>query len=299
MSRRAWALFILMSLLWGIPYLLIRIAVADISPVVLVFARTAIGALVLAPLAIRLRAFVGLRALFGWLIVLTMFEVTVPFLLISFGEQHITSSLTGLLIASVPLLVAILAVRVDASERVHGWRLAGLLIGLAGVALVLGLDLGGDRLALLGGVMILLASLCYAAGVLVIRLRLGGVSQVGVAIAPLIVNSIVLAVPAALLAPHTVPSLTVILAVVVLGVACTGGAFVAYFTLIQEAGAARASVVTYINPAVAVALGALLLHEPIGPATIAGFVLIVVGSWLATTGGRLPWRRQRTAAIRE
>jgi drug/metabolite transporter (DMT)-like permease len=288
-----------MSLLWGIPYLLIRIAVADLSPVVLVFARTAIGALVLAPLAIRLRAFVGLRPLFGWLIVLTMFEVTVPFLLISFGEQHISSSLTGLLIASVPLLVAILAMRVDASERVHGWRLAGLLIGLAGVALVLGLDLGGDRLALLGGVMILLASLCYAAGVLVIRLRLGGVSQVGVAIAPLIVNSIVLAVPAALLAPHTVPPLTVILAVVVLGVACTGGAFVAYFTLIQEAGAARASVVTYINPAVAVALGALLLHEPIGPATIAGFVLIVLGSWLATTGGRLPWQRQRTAEIRE
>lgn len=299
MTRRAWALFILMSLLWGIPYLLIRIAVADLSPVVLVFARTAIGALVLAPLAIRLRAFVGLRPLFGWLIVLTMFEVTVPFLLISFGEQHIASSLTGLLIASVPLLVAILAVRVDASERVHGWRLAGLLIGLAGVALVLGLDLGGDRLALLGGVMILLASLCYAAGVLVIRLRLGGVSQVGVAIAPLIVNSIVLAVPAALLAPHTLPPLAVILSVVVLGVACTGGAFVAYFTLIQEAGAARASVVTYVNPAVAVALGALLLHEPIGPATIAGFVLIVVGSWLATTGGRLPWQRQRTAAIRE
>ena len=289
-----------MSLLWGIPYLLIRVAVADLSPVVLVLARTAIGALVLAPLAIRLRAFVGLRPLLGWLLILTMLEVTVPFLLISFGEQHIASSLTGLLIASVPLLVAILAVRFDPSERVRGWRLGGLLIGLIGVALVLGLDLRGDRLALLGGVMILLASLCYAGGVLVIRLRLGGVSQLGVAIAPLVINSILLAVPAALLAPHALPPVTVIAAVVVLGVACTGGAFVAYFTLIQEVGPGRASVVTYINPAVAVALGALLLDEPIGPATVAGFVLIVMGSWLATTGGRLPWRRrQPSAAIRE
>ena len=297
MTRRALALFALMCLLWGIPYLLIRIAVAEVSPAFLVFARSLLAVVVLAPVVLHFRALTGLGGVLPWLAAVTLLEVTLPFLLISYGEQHVTSSLTGLLISSEPLMVALLATRLAAGERVEGRRLAGMLLGLAGVAVLLGLDVGGDRLRLLGAGMVLVAALCYSVAALLIRLRLSAVSQLGVAGATLSLNSALLAVPALVTAPAHLPSPAVLAAIVVLALACTAGGFVGYFSLIQEAGASRAAVITYVNPAVAVVLGALVLGEPIGLSTIAGFVLIVLGSWLATTGGRL--RRAVVPAVAE
>lgn len=285
MTRRAWALFLLMSLLWGIPYLLIKVALQELSPVALVFLRTLLAALLLLPLAWRRGALAGLRPVLPAILALTLTEVTVPFLLIAGGETHITSSLTGLLISSEPLMIALLAIWLDASERVAGRRLAGLVVGIVGVALLLGVQAAGDSLRLLGAAMVLVATLCYAFGVLMVKLWFGGRSQLGVAALTVTANTVLMAPLALAGLPHRAPSPAVLGAVLVLGFACTALAFVAYFSLIREAGAGRATVVTYVNPAIAVALGVLILGEPFGAVTGAGFLLIVAGSYLATRGG--------------
>src|SRR5262249_26207586 len=215
-------------------------------------------------------------------------------LLISAGEEHISSSLTGLLIASEPLLVALLALRLDVTERVNRTRLVGLLLGIAGVGALLGLDVGGDRLALLGAGMVLAATACYATGVLLVNRRFDDVPRVPLAPGALVAGAVLL-IPGALLAlPASAPSPGALAAVATLGVACTAVGFLGFFALIAEVGAGRASVITYVNPAVAVALGVAVLGEPFGPAAVAGFLLIVAGSWLST-GGSPPWLRRRTA----
>lgn len=284
MTRRAWVLFVGMCVFWGIPYLLIRVADASLPPVVLVFGRCAVGGLVLIPPAVRGGAFRDLRPRLGWVILLGFFEVVFPFLLIAFGEQRIPSSLSGLLVASLPIMVFLLGLRLDPAERASGIRVLGLLIGLAGVALLLGFDVGGSESELLGAGMVALATLCYAIGVLLIRFKLAGVSQLGVSARTMICACVVLAVPAAILAPHQVPPLPALAAVLVLGVVCTALAFVAYFNLVQIAGPSRAVLITYVNPAVAVLLGIVVLGERANLVTAAGFCLIVLGSWFATRG---------------
>jgi drug/metabolite transporter (DMT)-like permease len=286
MSRRAWALFLLVSAVWGIPYLLIRVAVVEMSPIVLVFSRVALAAIVLVPIAFVTGAFRGLRPRIGWVVVSALVQMLVPFLLISYGEQHIASSLAGVLIASEPLLIALLAPWLDARERVRGLRMVGLLIGLVGVAVVVGLQLGGDRLALFGGLLLLLAAACYAVGMMLVRLRLNDVSRLGTSSLIMVITAGLLAIPALTQLPAHLPSSKALAAVVVLAIVCTAVGFLAMFALVQEAGAGRAAIVTYVNPAVAVALGALVLGEPVGPATIAGFALIVIGSILATRPSR-------------
>ncbi|MGH9062739.1 MAG: DMT family transporter, partial [Acidimicrobiales bacterium] len=295
MGRRTWLLFALMAVLWGVPYLFIKIAVAEVSPVIVVFVRTALAALVLSPVAVRRGAMAGLRARLGWVVVLAVVEVAGPFLLISFGEQRIPSSLSGLLIAAEPLFVAVLALRFDASERVRGLRLAGLLVGLAGVVCLLGLDVGLDPAVLVGAIMVLVATLGYAGGALIVKHRFAGVPPLGVATAMLLVTSVALLPAAVLTAPGRLPSGAVIGSLAVLGVACTAVAYLGYFALIARAGAGRAAVVTYLNPAIAVGLGVAVLGEPFTGATLAGFLLVIAGSWLST-GGRLPPRLGRGGA---
>lgn len=287
MSRRAWALFVTMSLLWGVPYFFIKVAVEEIHPIAVVFARTALGAAVLLPLAARSGALSALRGRWRPVLLLTAVEVVVPFLLISYAEQRISSSLTGLLIASMPLIVALLAPWVDQTERVDGARLVGLLVGLTGVALLLGLDVN-ESTQLIGAVMVLLATLSYACGVLTVKRAFLTTPPVAVAAATLTLNTILLAPLAAFHVPSTRPSVAVIASIVGLGVLCSAAAFVVYFALIAEAGASRAAVITYVNPAVAVALGVAILDEPMTAATVAGFVLIITGSWLATRTTKVP-----------
>jgi drug/metabolite transporter (DMT)-like permease len=276
MSRRGWILFIAMSVVWGVPYLLIKVAVRDIGPAELVFVRTALGALLLLPIALYRKE---LRAsLRPWLPLLayTVVEIGVPWLLLSHAEQQVDSSLTGLVIAGVPLVAAVIA-----RERLSGTRVAGLLTGLAGVGLLVGFH-GGT-----GGAVPLLellgVVLCYATGPLIIERWLADVPRYGVSAASLIVGALLFA-PVAPNLPSLARTVTLgpALAAIALAVICTALAFVLFFALIAEVGGVRATVITFVNPAVAVALGALVLHEEITPLTVGAFALILAGSFLAT-----------------
>ncbi len=285
MTRKGWILFIAMSVIWGIPYLFIKIAVLELNPAVVVFARVGIAALVLIPIAIYQGVLQPLRK--KWLILagLACVQIVLPFLLISFGEQHITSSLTSLLIATDPIFVALLALRFDPGERVTGIRSLGLLIGIVGVAVLLGFDVGGDEQKLMGAVMVLLASLGYAIGALLIkRPTIAALPRLGLVSYMCLTSSIVLLPFAASQLPSKLPGPQTIISLLVLGLICTAIAYLVFFALIAEVGPSRATVITYVNPAVSVFLGVLLLSEPLNASIIIGFLLILLGSWLSTSG---------------
>jgi drug/metabolite transporter (DMT)-like permease len=271
-----------MAVVWGIPYLLIKVAVEDLHPAVVVALRCALGSLVLLPVVLARGGFAGLRGHWRWIAFFALIEITAPFLLLSFAEIRLSSSLTGLLVAMVPLLAA-LAARILGLDRIGPRRAIGLLVGFAGVALLVGVDVrGGDLLAVLAVVG---AAVGYAAGPIVLATRLRDVPSL-----PL--TTAALAVAAVVVAPWAVvewPSDTVAvpgeawLSVAGLGLACSAVAFLVFFALIAEVGPARAAVITYLNPVVALALGAALLGEAVTLGMVVGFPLILAGSWLATS----------------
>lgn len=280
-----------MSVIWGIPYLFIKIAVAEMSPVAVAFTRIAVASLVLLPVALSRGSLGGLRQKLGWLVALAFLEVVVPFPLIAAGEQRIASSLTGLLISSEPLVVALLAIRFDRSERVGGTRLAGLVIGLVGVVTLLGVDVGAAQSELLGAGMVLAATVSYAGGAMLVKRKLAGVNSLGVSTVAVALSAALLAPAAWPTLPHELPSAGVLASLLILGVICTAAGFILFFSLVAAAGPSRATVITYVNPAVAVALGVAVLGEPVTGATVAGFLLIIAGCWLST-GGTPPSRRR-------
>lgn len=285
MTRKGWVLFIAMSVIWGIPYFFIKIALQELTPGVVVFARVGIAALILIPISIHQGVLLPLRK--RWLMIagLACVQIVGPFLLISFGEQHITSSLTSLLIATDPILVALLALRFDPGERVTGMRSLGLLIGIVGVAVLLGFDVGRDEQKLLGAAMVLLAALGYATSALLIkRPAISALPSLGVVSVMCLTATIVLLPLAALQLPNKLPDPQVITSLLVLGLICTAVAYLIFFALIAEVGASRGTVITYVNPAVSVFLGVFLLGEPLNAAIIIGFLLILLGSWLSTSG---------------
>ena len=288
MTRKGWLLFTAMSVFWGIPYLFIKIAVRELDPTVVVFARVGIAAAVLLPVAIHRRVLRQLRERWYVVAALACVQIVGPFLLISYGEQHIASSLTSLLIAADPLLVALFALRFDPGERVSGLRLVGLLIGMGGVVTLLGLDVGGDEQRLLGAAFVLLAAAGYAAGALLIkRPTIAALPSLGVVTVECITATIVLLPLAVTRLPGKIPDMEVIASLLVLGLICTALAYLIFFALVAEVGASRGTVITYVNPAVSVLLGVTLLGEPLNAAIIVGFLLIILGSWLST-GGVLP-----------
>ncbi len=288
MTRKGWLLFTAMSVFWGIPYLFIKIAVRELDPAVVVFARVGIATAVLLPVAAQRGVLRQLRGGMLAIAVLACVQIVGPFLLISYGEQHIASSLTSLLIAADPLLVALFALRFDPSERVSGLRLVGLLIGMGGVVVLLGLDVGGDRQRLLGAALVLLAAAGYAAGALLIkRPAIAALPILGVVTVECTTATIVLLPLAVTRLPSRIPSLEVMVSLLVLGLICTALAYLAFFALVAEVGASRGTVITYVNPAVSVLLGVTLLGESLNAAIVMGFLLIIVGSWLST-GGILP-----------
>lgn len=289
MERRSWALLLVLGAIWGASYLFIKIGLRDLSPSMVAFVRIALAAMVLLPIAASQGALGGIRSRAGWLALVGAVQVAGPFVLISAGEEEISSSLAGILVASAPLFTALLAIWVDHEERSHGLRLAGVLAGFGGVALLLGVDLGGSGSALIGGLAVVLASLGYAIGGLLVKHRLAGVTPLGMSAAVMAVSAIFLLPPALLTAPSAAPGLGPAAAVAVLGVLGTGIAFVIFYGLIASVGPARAFLVTYIAPGFAIVYGAVLLSERVTVATLAGLALILSGSWLAAEG-RLPWR---------
>ena len=284
MTRRGLILFALMAVIWGIPYLFIRIVVAELSPAVLVFLRTAIATAILLPLAL---ARYDLRPLLGrwpWLVGFAAIGIGIPWVFLGSAEQKISSSLAGLLIAGVPLVGTILALATGGSDRLGMAGLVGLLIGLAGVAAIVGGDLSTtDPLAYLE---ILVVVIGYAVGPAILARRLGGLPSLPIMAVSLAGTAILYAPIAALQWPSTMPSLNVVLALAILGTVCTAAAFLVFADLIAEIGPVRATVITYVNPAVAAVLGVLVLGEAFTPAMGLGFLLVIAGSALATRPGR-------------
>jgi drug/metabolite transporter (DMT)-like permease len=269
-----------MSVIWGCPYLLIRIAVREVSPATLIFLRTAPAALLLAPIALRRGALRGIVSRWRWLLAFAAAELAVPWFFIGRAEIHLTSSVTGLLVASVPLVGAVLY-RVLGYDRFDRRRVLGLLVGFGGVAVLVGVDLRGADLG--PAVEVLIPAVGYALGPLIVSRKLDDLPGIGVITVSLAMASVAYA-PYALTHLPTSVSLEVAASVAGLAIVCTALAFVLFFELIVEIGPARSTVITYVNPAVAVLLGVLVLGEPFTWGIALGFPLILVGSWLATVG---------------
>jgi drug/metabolite transporter (DMT)-like permease len=295
MSRRGWLLFVVMGVIWGVPYLLIKVAVADLSPVSLVFLRTGTGALLLLPIAAARGALGPLRAHWRWVLVYTVAEVAVPWLLLADAERHISSSLAGLLVAAVPFIGALLALLSGGEDRLDGRRVAGLVIGFVGVGALVGFDVSGGNLGAIGEIAVVTVG--YALGPMIVARRLSGIPAVGVVATSLVLSALVYAPAGVAQLPRHAPSVQVVLAVAALGVVCTALAFLLYFELIREVGPIRATVITYINPAVALVLGVLVRGEAFTAGAGAGFALILLGMFLATgrTGDGPPRRRAAPA----
>lgn len=287
MDRRSWTLLLTLGAIWGASYLFIKIGLRDMSPSVVSFLRVFLGALALLPIALSQSALRGLGARAWTLVIVGTIQVAIPFVLIAQGEEEVTSALAGILVASAPLFTALLAIRIDQEERSQGLRLVGILTGITGVVFLLGLDLGGDGAALLGGLMIVLASLGYAIGGFIVKRRLADVPAIGMSTAVMLVASVLLLPAAIATAPDEAPGVGALAAVAALGILGTGIAFVIFYSLISSVGPARAFLVTYIAPAWAVVYGALFLSEEITAVTIVGLALILAGSFLAAEG-RLP-----------
>lgn len=280
MTRRSWALFAAMCVIWGVPYLLIRVAVRDFAPGTLVFARTAIGGLVLLPFAFANGGFGDVLRRWRWLVAFTVIEIGIPWLMISDAERVLSSSLTGLLVAAVPLVGVVVARLAGVDERGGGWlRYLGLLLGLAGVAVLLGLDVGQVHVGAL--IEMGLVAIGYASAPVIMARRLADLPSIPVIAASLLLSAVGYLPYAILNWPDSI-SAKVAWSVAGLGIICTALAFVVFFALIAAIGPARSTVITYVNPAVAVLLGVLLLDEDLTLGIAIGFPLILVGSVLAT-----------------
>ncbi len=284
MTRRGWVLFAAMCVIWGIPYLLIKVAVTDISPATLVLARTALAALLLLPIAAvrgELRPVVR-----HWAPVLAFaaIEIAIPWVLLGMAEQRVSSSLTGLLIAALPLDGAVIARTTGARERLGFQSGLGLLLGLVGVAAIVGLNLDGASTPALAEIALVVV--CYAVGPVILQRFLADLPALGVIAASLGVTAVAYVPIAAFSLPDRMPSATVVGSVAGLAVVCTAVAFLLFFALIAEIGPVRATVITYVNPAVAAVLGVAILGEHFTAGMGVGFLLVLIGSVLATRPGR-------------
>jgi len=280
MTRRGWALFLALSVIWGVPYFMIRIAVRQLDPATLVFARTLPAALVLLPVAINRRVLPSLRPVWRWVALYTVVEFGIPWLLMGSAERHLSSSLTGLIVASVPLVSVAIAKFLHPHVVIGTRRLVGLGIGTLGVITLVGLDISGGSWIWVAAMLVVVAG--YASGPMVLSLKLHDVSGLAV------VSTSIAAVAVAYL-PWGVTHWPTHLrpetwgAVAVLAFVCTAGGFLFLFASVKENGPSRTVVVTYFNTAVAVALGTAGLHEPLTAGLIIGFPMIVVGSVFATS----------------
>ena len=280
------------AILWGVPYLFIKVAVGEVSPVVVAWVRLVVAAALLLPFAAyrgRLRQAV---ARWRWVLLLGAFYMALAWTLIPLAERVLSSSLTAIIISGVPIVVTLINLR---RERPSRARVAGLGVGFVGVALLVGIDVGVGPAQLFGVACVLVVLVCYAAGPVMTSRKLQGVDPVATSARAAGFAALILTPLVAVQLPGRVPSTPVLLSLAALALLCSAVALVAWFTLIQDAGPGRATIVIYINPAVAVIAGVLVLHERIGLVSVLGMLLILAGSWLATTG-RVPLLRTATPA---
>jgi drug/metabolite transporter (DMT)-like permease len=284
-SRRGWVLFVAMGLIWGVPYLMIKVAVEDFSPAAMVLARTAMGAALLLPIAAARDQLRPLARHWWPLLAYTVIEICVPWLMLGYAETQLSSSLTGLLVAAVPLVGAVL-VRVTGHESLGRRRVVGLLVGFAGVAALVGFDIGSAQVGPVAAVAV--TAFCYALGPLILVRYLSHLPGMGVVAASLAIAAVIYLPAGTASWPSGPVSTQAWLSVVGLAVICTALAFLIFFKLVAEVGPSRSTVITYVNPAVALVLGVIVLDEVVTVATIVGFALILAGCVLATAREREP-----------
>lgn len=280
-TKRGWMLFLAMSFIWGIPYLLIRVAVRQLEPEMVVFGRTSIAAAVLLVVARRYDA-IG-PALRRWRPVLAfaIIEMAIPWMLLAIASQHLPSGLVGMIIATVPLVGAVTAFCLGDKSALRAVRVVGILAGVAGVALLVGNDLNGGA-KWWSIAMLLVVCVCYGTAPFIVQRKLADVPSFGVIALSLGVVALIYTPIAGVSLADNHATAKSVLAMLALAIVCTGLAFVVFFKLLDEIGPARAPLITFANSAVAVALGAVILDETVTLATLAGFVLVTGGCWLAT-----------------
>ena len=283
-----------LGVIWGLPYFFIKVAVQELSPFVVAWGRITLAALVLLPLAWHRGALGSIGGHKGAILAFALAEFVIPFVVISIGERWIDSSISGILIAGVPLTITLISRFFGVHERLGFWRVVGLAVGLLGVVALLGLGTISTAQQWAGVGCMVIATIGYAIGPLVIERHLSGLDSLGPIAASLLVSSLLLLGPAVMTFPHVMPSAVALSSIAVLGLVCTVTAMLLMFYLVSHAGASRASVITYINPIVATLLGMVVLHERLGVGGAVAFVLILLGSWLATRG--TPGEHGRPAA---
>lgn len=286
MQPRVWIAFLSICLIWGTPYFFIKHAVHELSAVWVAWGRLICAAVVLVPVALWRGQLHGMLKHWRLVTVFAFVELVGPFFLIAQGEKWVSSSLAGILLAGVPMIVVLVSPLMGVHERVSPRRLIGLVTGFIGVVALLGLGTINDAQGWLGAACILLAGCGYAIGPLIIQRHLKGVDSLGIVSVSVAIGATVLTIPALFTAPASYPSTLAISSVVILGLMCTALALLLFVYVISHAGAARAAVVTYVNPAVALVLGVFLLDEHFGAGPAIGLVLILLGSWLATAGSQ-------------
>lgn len=291
MSRRGWIYFIALSVIWGTPYMFIAIAVQYVEPSVLVALRVSIAAAFLLPITIFRRQLMPALKHWPWVILFALVEISVPFLMLGYAEQRLTSSLTVLIIAAVPIVAAMLTRAFGLEPRLGAPRIVGLLIGISGVAVLVGLDVDGSQLWAVLAALIVVCG--YALGPIIITTRLSDVPSLGVIVWALLLAAVIYTPFAWLQWPTEPVPASAWWSIIALGVLCTAIAFVFLFALVAEAGPSRTTVITFINPAIAVLLGVVVLSEPFTWGIAFGFPLVILGSFLATRPDR------RKAAIVE
>lgn len=287
-SKRGWILFVALGIIWGTPYLFIRVAVVDLSPAIVVFGRAMIAAATLLPIAIHQGQARSLRTHWRGILAFAVIEICVPFGSLGIAEKEISSSLTGLLIAMVPLINAVVSRRLGLDSDWDIRRIVGLFVGFFGVGMLVGFDISADNYWAIA--LCLVAATGYALGPIIITKMLSDVASIGVIAWSLLLAGFIYlpVVTYEVLTDSwrasgvTSVSINAILSVVALGVLCSAIAFVGVFALIKEVGPTRTTVITYINPAVAIILGVLVLSEPITTGILIGFPLVLIGSVMAT-----------------
>lgn len=282
MSRRNWFLFFFVGFIWGIPYLLIKVAVDELAPPVIVFSRVVIGAAILIPMAIARGSLLPALKAWRYVIPYAIGEMIGPWFLITAAEQNMSSGLAGLLVATVPIWSTILA-SIHGDKTVwHHKRLLGILIGFVGIVLVVGIESFSGRQSIVAIFMIIIAAIGYAWAVTMVNAKIPHIE-------PLSINGIAMAftalvyLPIAIAtAPAHLPTLKVSAIVLALGLFPTALAFFLFFQLIKDIGTARGSLVTYLNTAFAVILGVIILKEPFTLGIALGLPLVLIGSYFAS-----------------
>jgi drug/metabolite transporter (DMT)-like permease len=282
MSRRNWFLFFFVGFIWGIPYLLIKVAVEDLSPPVIVFARVAIGAAILIPIAMKRGSLMPAIKAWKYVIPYAIGEMIGPWFLITAAEQNMTSGLTGLLVATVPIWTTIIASLHGDKTVWHHKRLLGILVGFIGIVLVVGIESFSGRQSIVAIAMVIVASIGYAWAVTMVTTKIPHIEPISINGVAMVFTAIVYLPFALIYAPDKAPSVEALSSVLALGLFPTAMAFILFFQLIKDIGTARGSLVTYLNTAFAVILGVIILSEPFTLGIAIGLPLVLIGSYFAS-----------------